>query len=82
MSTPYITELDTGIHKIANNKTVSNLLSKHTLPPPKKSPEEKTTLLTKFESMTEYVSEEGATSTYPVVIPGISRPVKTVKFCS
>jgi hypothetical protein len=32
--------------------------------------------------MTEYVSEKGATSTYPAAIPGTSRPVKKVKFCS
>lgn len=39
-------------------------------------------LLTKFESTAEYDSLKGAISTYPVAIPGTSRPVKTVKFCS
>jgi hypothetical protein len=38
--------------------------------------------LTKFESTTEYDSQKGAISTNPVDIPGTSRPVKTVKFCS
>lgn len=39
-------------------------------------------LLTKFESTIEYDSQKGATSTNPADIPGTSRPVKTVKFCS
>jgi hypothetical protein len=37
---------------------------------------DKNILLTKFESMTECDSQKGAISTYPVDIPGTSRPVK------
>jgi hypothetical protein len=44
--------------------------------------QDKNILLTKFESTTKCESQKGAISTYPDDIPGTSRPVITVNFCT